>query len=704
MKNENASKVPEQYFATLPIDEIGTELDSRIEDYYQFLNASNFFSLWFRSYTYFFNSARLSGRVQNVGSKLHLKYIAMDEFPNLARNVHTLVTGSLPSMKTETMNGDVKSIEQSVVAQDSLDYEVIENRVYDYIQQAALDALVFSEGFVYKVFDPSLGEDTTDPTTGLPSKTGGWVFENLLPNDIVRDPNVASYNNLTYIIVRRFVNRWDLIAKYPQHEQAIRQYANQIGNISNLKFGYQYLGEYDDLIPMWEFFHKKTQAVKAGRYTIMLDSDTILFDGPLPFKDIPVYRCAYGEYKNTPFGWSCSFSALPVCEAINGYVSMLMTNTAAFGGIRILNPRGSGLSIASLSETLSLVDYTPVTSGAQALKPEGLNMQNPMDQETFKFLDLLMSKAETYFGVNAVLRGQENKELSGSALALIASTSLQFNAGFQNSVIKLVENIGTGMVQDIKMFANAPRTAVVVGKENQGYMQSYTKDDFNSINRVIVSAGNPILNSPAGKANLADQLAQHGYLPSGELGAMKYIEVLNEGRIEPVTHSLQAQYIQIQSDKEMILGGQMPLIQMTDNHPLLASEINALNNNPQVRQDPQLGQLVRQYVLNHYQMWKTMDPTLCAFLGIQPPPAPGVPPPGNQPPPPGGHGPVPPHQGPPPASAPHPMAGQPPVNPIANAGGQVNMPHAPNMPAKAPPQLTQHLGTIQTNIAQNLGR
>src|ERR1035437_893562 len=99
MKNETTSKAPDVYFANESIDNLGKELWTRVEQYYQFLNSSNFFSLWFRSYTYFYNSARLSGRVQNVGSKLHLKYIAMDEFPNLVKNGHTLVTSTLPSIK-----------------------------------------------------------------------------------------------------------------------------------------------------------------------------------------------------------------------------------------------------------------------------------------------------------------------------------------------------------------------------------------------------------------------------------------------------------------------------------------------------------------------------------------------------------------------------------------------------------------------------
>ena len=99
-------------------------------------------------------------------------------------------------------------------------------------------------------------------------------------------------------------------------------------------------------------------------------------------------------------------------------------------------------------------------------------------------------------------------------------------------------------------------------------MKSYSSKEFDGINRVTVMTGNPMLSTTAGKVNLADQLLQNGMLPQNEAGAMKYIQVMNQGKIEPETQALQSEYMAIQSDKEMLLAGQAPLVQLTDNHPL----------------------------------------------------------------------------------------------------------------------------------------
>jgi hypothetical protein len=221
-------------------------------------------------------------------------------------------------------------------------------------------------------------------------------------------------------------------------------------------------------------------------------------------------------------------------------------------------------------------------------------------------------------------------------------------------------------------------------------MQSYSKKDFDGIDRVVVAAGNSLLNTTAGKVNLADQLLQNGMLPQGEAGAMKYIQVMNEGKLEPETQALQATYMQIQSDKEMLLSGKLPLIQISDNHPLMMQEVNVLNNNPLIRNNPQLGNLVRQYIMGHFQQWLQMPPLLAAALGIQPPPPqggqPGAPPPGQQPPkgPPGKQPPVqtpphPQHKPPMQGATPHPMA---------------KGPQMPHMPQGAPAPNKQAIQQI----------
>ncbi len=699
------SEPEDYYFGNSPLDKIGDALMDRVENYYIFLNATGVMNLWRRSFAFFYNSARLGGRINPVGPKLELQSISMDDYPNLLRNVLVLTTAQMPSMQTLCANSDEKTLEQNKLSQQLLDYEVREHRVNDFIVQAAEDSLWAGEGFIYKGWNPNLGPevaadanpDTMEPVMGQDGQqktlhVGDWEFENLTCLDIIRDVDCLSYKACQWVIVRRFQNKWDLIAQYPQFTDEIKRAAYALTDRRNSKFGYT-AANHRDLLPTFEFFHDRTQAVPMGRQTLFLDNDTVLFDGPLAYGSRPVYRCAYAELRNNVFGWTIGFSLLPLAEANNRLTSTLLTNVATFGITRVLNPRGGNISLQALSQNLAVIDYTPV--GPTGGKPEVLNMSNPITKETGDLLKFINTKMETYAGINSTLRGQlENPEMSGAAMAMQASISLQYNAGFQKSVIKVLEEVGTGMVQDLKAFADAPREALIVGKMNQGYMQSYSKKDFDGIDRVVVAAGNSLLNTTAGKVNLADQLLQNGMLPQGEAGAMKYIEVLNTGKIDPETQALQATYMQIQTDKESLLAGNMPLIQLTDNHPLMMQEVNTLNNNPQIRNNPQLGQLVRQYIQAHFQQWLAMPPLLAAALGIQPPPPQGGPPgnPGQPPPPPGKPGKQPPVQTPPHPQNKPPMQGTTP-HPVAKQPGM------PQMPGNAPAQNKQAIQAMpQPNL------
>ena len=697
------------YFANEPLDRLGDALLDRIENYYIFLNATGFMNLWRRSFAFFYNSARLGGRINPVGKKLELQSISMDDYPNLLRNILVLTTAQTPDMQTLCANGDEKTLEQNKLGQQVLHYEVRRHRVNDKLKQCAEDALWAGEGFIYKGWNPNLGDevapdmntDTMAPEMGADGQqkvlhVGDWEFENLTCLDIIRDVDCLSYDALQWVIVRRFQNKWDLIAQYPQFQDQIIRASWALTDKRNSKFGYSAVN-HRDLVPTFEFFHDKTQAVPDGRQTFLLDADTILFDGPLAYSSRPVYRCAYAELRNNPFGWTVGFSLLPLAEANNRLTSTLLTNVATFGVTRILNPRGANISLQALSENLSVIDYTP--QGPTGGKPEVLNLSNPITPEVGDLLKFVNQKMETYAGINSTLRGQVNEngaeKMSGAAMAMQASLSLQYNAGFQQSFIKTLEDVGTGMINDIKAFADAPRLALIVGKEDQGYMKSYDKTDFNGVDRVVVAAGNALLNTTAGKINLADQLLQNGMLPQGEAGAMKYIQVMNQGRLEPETQYLQSEYMAIQQDKEDLLAGKLPMIQLTDNHPLRMQEVNTLNNNPQIRQNPNLGNLVRQYIMGHFQQWLQMPPLLAAAMGIQPPPPQGPQAPGAPGSPPAG----PTAPGKPGMQHPNPQTPHPQQKPPTMGSPVVKGPNMPQMPGNAPAQLKQNAKMITPSPA-----
>lgn len=706
--NSDVNSDPKDYyFANAPLEEIGDQVMDRVEQYYIFLNSTGLLNLWRRSFGFFYNSARLGGRINPVGSKLQMQSISMDDYPNLLRNILVLTTSQMPSMQTMCSNGDEKTLEQNKISQSILDYETRAHRTNDYIVQSGEDALWGGEGFIYKGWNPNLGDEVApdaDPETLAPAmdadgqqKTlhvGDWEFENLTCLDVIRDCDELSYASCQWVTVRRFQNKWDLIAQYPQHREAIQRASWALTDRRNTKFGYTAIN-HRDLVPTFEFFHDKTLAVPMGRQTLLLDADTVLFDGPLAYDRRPVYRCAYAELRNNPFAWTVGYSLLPLAEANNRLTSTLLTNVATFGVTRVLNPRGANISLQALAENLSVIDYSPV--GPTGGKPEVLQMNNPMDQHTGDLLKFMNQKMETYVSIPASMRGQLPKEeMSGAAMAMQASVALQFSSGFQKSIIRVLEDLGTGMVNDLKAFASAPRQALIVGKNDQGYLRAYDKKDFDGIDRVVVAAGNPLLNTTAGKVNLADQLLQNGMLPQGEAGAMKYIQVMNQGKLEPETMYLQSEYMAIQQDKEDLLGGKMPMIQLTDNHPLRMQEVNVLNNNPIIRGNPQLGNLVRQYIMAHFQQWLAMPPLLAAAMGIQPPPPQAMPGMPAEPQAPHAAGPIKPQA--PQAQTPHPQH-KPPMMGAGQQPGAAKGPNMPKMPANAPADLKQQAARIAPSPA-----
>ena len=107
--------------------------------------------------------------------------------------------------------------------------------------------------------------------------------------DVIFDFAQGSYDECQWKILRKYVNRWDLVARFPA-------YADQIKNMSvapevkRHRLGHIINEQNDDLIPLYTFYHEKSTSMPDGRMTMFLDSNTCLFDGPLPYKRVPLSR------------------------------------------------------------------------------------------------------------------------------------------------------------------------------------------------------------------------------------------------------------------------------------------------------------------------------------------------------------------------------------------------------------------------------
>jgi hypothetical protein len=94
------------------------------------------------------------------------------------------------------------------------------------------------------------------------------------------DPLLPSYDRHSWLILRKWENKYDLAAKYPKWADRIVQLSAGI-DIGDTRLTYTVSRDESDVIPVYHAFHKQTPAVKDGRYIIFIDDEIICADGKL---------------------------------------------------------------------------------------------------------------------------------------------------------------------------------------------------------------------------------------------------------------------------------------------------------------------------------------------------------------------------------------------------------------------------------------
>lgn len=623
--NNNTSSM-DKYFANEEPNKLASMCLSKAGSFYNVLTMNYYLDNLVRMWLYYHGqyNATIAGdshRVSFQGEEGELVGLPVNHFRNIAQHMLNMITATRPTMEARAVNTDYKSLSQSYLANGILDYYMREKKLEDCIRRATEMAIVLGTGFIRMEWNATAGElYDFDPETGEKNYEGELEFSNLSPFDVVFDGTKETWDH-EWIIVRGFKNKFNLMAKYPE-------LANRISGMQSKNGPAQYRlsvfsNDDTDDIPVYEFFHKRTEAVPEGRYCLFLDSDVVLLDLPLPYRDIPVYRISAGEYMGTPYGYSPMFDLFPLQESANSLYSTIMSNQAAFGVQNLFVPRGADIDINSLEGALNIIEGNA--------KPEALNLTST-PPEVFKFLEMIVQAMETISGVNSVTRGNPEASLkSGTALALVQSMSLQFISGLQQNYVKLIEDVGTSLINILKDYAKTPKTVALVGKNNRTLLKQFTGDEIGAINRVIVSVGNPLARTTAGRVQMAEQMLQMGLIKNPK----EYFEVINTGSIETLYEGDMNELLLIKKENEFLMEGKPITANLLDAHAIHIMEHRSVVADPELRMDAELTQKVNAHIQEHITYLRTADPDLLMLTGQQPlqnpqqgqmPPPPAMPP------------------------------------------------------------------------------
>ena len=596
-------------------------LKTKISDYYDDIDNIGLVDLWNRSYRAYYGGATAEAGSQNPlfdGSRLNQRgktgektSIKVNHLRNLIKHIHQLATSQRPVTQARSTNSDYRSQAQTLLANGLIDYYRSEQHQERYLIDAAELALVYAEGFIHCPWNPKLGKELTKDLAGNPINEGDQEYRLFNPMDVIRDP-ANKTGNQDWTILRSTGNRWDLAATYPMYyEEIMAASIDDQNNDSRPHFNLRGNNEpeNDDIITLYTFYHNKTPALPNGRMMTFLPN-VILLDGPLAYDKVPVYRIAAQQLLDTIYGYSVIYDLLPIQEGIDELHKILFTNNKTFGIPNIWTSSEDNISVSMLSSGLRHMK--------SQTKPEAVNL-TASAPETYNYLDRLEQSSETLAGISSTVRGQPEASLkSGAALALVVSQSIQFISSFEESYNRLIEDVSTALIQNIRTFSKSQRVAHIVGESSRPFMKSYDSSDLAQISRVIVERVSPLSKTIAGKVEIANNLLQQGMIENPK----QYMMILTTGQLDPAIEGTQHELLNIRAENEEMREGIPVQAVIIENHALHIQEHKNLINNPEAKKDPNLMALVMQHIQEHLDLWRAADPAILMITGQNPPPPP----------------------------------------------------------------------------------
>jgi hypothetical protein len=613
----------ENYFASEDVKKTIGAVEEKLKDYCGYLESTGVRQKWLNSYRLYYGkhfATDTSYDEQNIvdlGETGELKGVAVNHYRNFINHILSLTTSQKPTWQCRALNSDLKSLQQTKLGNTILDNYFMGKRLLRKYKKAAEYALVIGQGFIYSYWEKSSGkvvmQEPVDEGKYRNVYEGDAVVDAISPMNYFTDYTLTEWDERSWECVKRFRNKYDLAARYPDKASDIIEVKPDRTADDFYKW-WSFSPNHDsDLVPVFEFYHKRTDALPNGRYILFLNEDIALYDGPIPYDKLPCDRIVQAEIHDTTQGYSDAWDLMPLQESFNVLFSSIYTNQQAFAVQNILIPRTANISVETLSKNLAGIKYDP-----QGGKPEGLQLtQSP--PEVFQMLSMIERLMETISGVNSVARGNPESSLkSGVALAMVQSMAVQYASKFQESWAFLLEDGGTKIFDYLKQFAKTERIAEMSGRINRGRIQSFTGEDVNQVQRVAIELGNPLQRTTAGKVQIADSLLEKGMVKTPQ----QYLQVMETGNLDPLVEGPEAELDLIRGENELMMEAKFEQVRVLvgDAHLLHVQEHKCLLSNPLVRSDEQIVAGILAHIQEHKELYETQDPFWSQISGEPPSP------------------------------------------------------------------------------------
>jgi len=555
-----------------------------------------------------------------TGDQGELVQMRVPQARSLIRQLLTLCTKQKLAFGALASNSERSVVEEMRIA-DAICENTVKDKTVDVRAEKMVEhGLVIGTGYIYLPWRTDRGMPfTTD-------KDGNVVFEGdvdvIIPSitDVLHDFSKEEWDDNDWFRIRVRRNRWNLIAQFPELAEEIKALPSASSVLYGGGAGLWY--QNDDDVFVYDLYHRPTPALPQGRMMFYSSPETIYHDGENLYGCCPIEQYKPETISNIAFGYPMFSSLLPAQEMFDHEMSCIATNHSALGVHNVTVPKDSGFSVKELNG-MNFISYVPqnVPGGG---KPEGLNLMQA-SPEAFKLMDTLLANMQQISNVNGALRGDIGADTSGVAIATLTTNALEFMSPYIKSYYKTMERAMYHVVNAHTRFAKTERTVELVGKDRQTYVKKYIGEQLRAIKSIKIQEVNPLMQTLAGRLEIADRGAKNGYITS-----MKDFCAVLDG--EPVSKLFEADQSNsdlISTENQMLLDGKVVKATFSENHPDHMYKHSMLLTPEAKESDPELVKRVNDHILEHFGLAVNTDPRLLAMCttGKMPEMPQGAPPP-----------------------------------------------------------------------------
>lgn len=676
--------------------EVAKAIWARKRNYERYVRDTGLFSLWRKMHwAYHGREDGTNFRTTEVGSdgpqgEIHV--LKVNHLRSIMTSWDSLLSAQRTAVTPVALDDDYESemhvkrakamLEHYISAGSPAQLELTEVEVRE-------SACLYGAGFGVQLWNPMKGPIAVAPAPGEtgPARKGGdlqsWA---LTPLDVAYDPWRKDTRNPWYLC-RLWYNKYALIGRWPEYTDQILGLSpepeSEFLDFTLSSAGSAPPGKFSqDEIPLYYFCHDQMEApgMERGKQGFLLSGDIMLEYGELRYRGRdgtrfkPVHRLSPADIKRTPHGFSPAWELMAPQEAIDSLSSIQLTNSRAFGLGSMMAPKGGDIEPVQLSEGLQLVEYTQGMDKPEFLKVPETSPTIPGQRHE------LVGEMGIIIGVNGAFRGDPSATVdkSGSALALLDAKAVQANSPFISRSTRWKEEFYLSTVCIVQQEMSEPRKFAIIGEAIATLTEAFGGEGIDRILKVKIQTVNPLSHTIAGRAQIADTIAER-YGNATTPG--DYFRLLESGNGDFLTHHADQKERNIDRENQLLAQGIGPVPMqprmLPDGQPLIDPEtgkpemvpapvpgkryVRALMtddhrhhvrlhlsvlDNPAVReQNSQQAKAVVEAVLSHIEEHKQLlgkmtlkDPGMLEMTGqpplqaALPPPMPGAPPPPGVPP------------------------------------------------------------------------